>query len=63
MKYIAFTQYIYGLAAIVLFYMTYDKWTLDSDEKWLTLILGVVCVVLLFVRARFIRRMKERRGQ
>lgn len=63
MKYLAFTQYIYALVALVFFYMAYERWSLDTDEKWLMLILGIMCLVLFAVRYRFLRRMKQRQGK
>lgn len=63
MKYLSITQYVYLVLAAVLFYMAYEKWSLDTDEKWLMLALGVMCIVLFFVRYRFIKRLRERQQQ
>jgi|GEM_PF-6296854 len=63
MKYLAITQYVYIVLAAVLFYMTFEKWSADTDEKWLLLALGVMCVALFVVRYRFIKRLKSRQKE
>lgn len=61
MKYLQITQFLYLGAALFSFYMAWNVWTKDTDEKWIYLCLGIFCIILFIVRRRFIVREQQRR--
>lgn len=53
MKYLKLTQYLYLLAAAFFFYKALTTWNENADTKWLYVIIGVMSVVMFFVRRKF----------
>ena len=61
MKYLKFTQYLYILIAIFLFYKGFSELDTNNDGKWLYFILGAMCIVMFFVRRKIMGRMEQER--
>ncbi len=61
MKYLQFTQYLYVLIAVFLFYKGFTMLDADNDEKWLYFILGAMCIVMFFVRRKIMGRIGQDR--
>jgi hypothetical protein len=53
MRYLKYTQYVYLIVALFSFYKAFDYWNDGTDQRWLFTIIGVMALIMFFVRRKF----------
>ena len=59
MRYFKYTHYVYLIAAVFAFYKGITTWNEDSDMHWLYVVIGVMALLMFYVRNRFIKNMNS----